>query len=289
MRPRVLVTSTLAVTAALIAAGVAALVYGGFYDVAATRQHLQPVHSVLEVALRQSVRRHAKNIEAPDLADPKLIVQGAQCYQQKCVQCHGGPGIAQGDIGKGMQPLPGPLIDAHHRWRPRELYWITRNGIKMSGMPAWEFRLSERDLWAVVAFVGVLPDLTPARYAELAGTAWHVSSTQDALSRDSTCSSITAGQASPGNHLRGRRALSQYACNACHTIPGVTSSHPQIGPSLEFMGRRTRIAGTLDHTHENMVRWLRHTRRVKPGTAMPEMGLTEQDARDIAAYLKILR
>ena len=78
-------------------------------------------------------------------------------------------------------------------------------------------------------------------------------------------------------------------CNACHSIPGVTGSQVRVGPPLAGMGRRTRIAGTLDYTPEGMVRWLRETQAVKPGTAMPQMGVTEQDARDIAAYLQTLR
>nr|HBK00704.1 cytochrome C [Delftia acidovorans] len=64
---------------------------------------------------------------------------------------------------------------------------------------------------------------------------------------------------------------------------------PQVGPPLDGMARRTRIAGVLDNTPDNMVRWLVQTDVVKPGTAMPAMGVAEQDARDIAAYLASLR
>jgi mono/diheme cytochrome c family protein len=63
-----------------------------------------------------------------------------------------------------MQPVPGPLVDASRHWKPHELYWITRHGIKMSGMPAWEFHLSEDDMWATVAFVMQLPTLSAADY-----------------------------------------------------------------------------------------------------------------------------
>ena len=59
-----------------------------------------------------------------------------------------------------MQPVPGPLVDADLNWETRELYWITRNGIKMSGMPAWEYHLSDNDIWAVVAFVSAMPNMT---------------------------------------------------------------------------------------------------------------------------------
>jgi mono/diheme cytochrome c family protein len=269
---------TLAVLALAGAAGGAVFVWGGVYNVAATEQHTQPVYSLLETAMRQSVRLRARGIEPPRLDDPQLVLRGAACFRDKCQQCHGGPGVAQDDIGKSMQPLPGPLVDARRHWNARELYWVTKHGIRMSGMPAWEFRLSEEDLWAVVAFLQRLPDLTPAAYA----------GEMRAAPRCDARESLPAAALGPGDARRGLRALYQYACNACHAIPGVTGSSPHVGPPLDGVGRRAMIGGRLANTPDNMVRWLRHTHDVDPRTAMPEMGLAEQDARDIAAYLSTL-
>jgi cytochrome c2 len=91
-----------------------------------------------------------------------------------------------------------------------------------------------------------------------------------------------------GDAARGRQALFQYACNACHTIPGVTGAKVQVGPPLAGIAQRSLIAGRLPNTQDNMVKWLRRTQEVKPLTAMPQLGVTEQDARDIAAYLAAL-
>ena len=282
--------TVLLTVAALGLAGAAAgalMVYGGLYNVAATVQHTQPVHSLLETAMHQSVKLRARNIEPPRLDDERLVMRGAACFRDKCVQCHGAPGVAQGDIGKSMQPLPGPLVDARHHWKPRELYWITRHGIKMSGMPAWEHRMSEEDLWAVVAFLARLPDLTPQQYAEATRT--EPPGVQGLLAAPACGAASGAAPAHPGDVRRGARAIFQYACNACHTIPGVTSSSPNVGPPLAGIGGRSLIAGKLANTPDNMVRWLRHTHEVDRLTAMPEMGVTEQDARDIGAYLATLR
>ena len=120
--------------------------------------------------MHNSRRHHARDIVAPPLGAPGLVLRGAVVYRDKCAQCHGGPGFAQSDYGQSMQPVPGPLMDAGKRWQTRELYWITRHGIKMSGMPAWEYHLSDNDLWAVVAFVKALPALTPKAYTELTAT-----------------------------------------------------------------------------------------------------------------------
>ncbi|RYF39416.1 MAG: cytochrome c, partial [Comamonadaceae bacterium] len=157
-------TAVLGVCAAL---GGAAVVFSGIYDISASRQHTQTVYSLLETTMRHSVQRRARPITPPPLDDPQRIARGARLFHDKCVQCHGAPGVAQDDIGKSMQPVPGPLVDAMQRWRPREIYWITRHGIKMSGMPAWEFRLEDSQLWDITAFIARLPTLTPAAYADI--------------------------------------------------------------------------------------------------------------------------
>lgn len=289
-RPMSAPKTVLLTVAALGLAGAAAgalVVYGGLYDVAATSQHTQPVYSLLETAMHQSVRLRARGIEPPPLDDERLLVRGAACFRDKCVQCHGAPGVAQNDIGKSMQPLPGPLVDARKHWKPRELYWLTKHGIKMSGMPAWEHRLTEEELWSVVAFLGRLPDLSPQQYAEAVRAA-PAPGGQGAA--PAACGAAAAAPAAgPGDVRRGAQALHQYACSACHTIPGITGSSPQVGPPLAGVAERLLIAGKLPNTPENMVRWLRRTHEVDPRSAMPEMGVSEQDARDIAAYLATLR
>jgi len=77
-------------------------------------------------------------------------------------------------------------------------------------------------------------------------------------------------------------------CGACHQIPGVVGADGQVGPPLAGFGRRTIIAGVLPNTPANLVRWLRSPQSVKPGDAMPDTGLTAQEAHDAAAYLNRL-
>lgn len=282
--------ATLLAATVLALALAAALVAAGVYDVAANRPHLKPVYQLLDVAMRQSVRYHARGLQPPREADGDMLARGARCYMQHCVQCHGGPGVAQGAAGQAMQPLPGPLVDANQRWTAGQLYWLTRNGLKMTGMPAWEFRLSESDLWAVVAFVQEMPRLSPPQFADMAGGEWVVASAGHAArpASEARCDA-PAEVRRPGDAERGRRALYAYACLGCHAIAGHAQSRPLVGPPLDGMARRTRIAGVLDNTPQEMVRWLTQTDAVKPGTAMPAMGVTPQDAADIAAYLGTLR
>ncbi|WP_431257396.1 c-type cytochrome [Roseateles chitinivorans] len=150
------------------AAGAAAFVWFGVYDVSATGPHLQPVHSLLEIALQRAVQRRADaHPPPPDLLTRDRVMQGAACFRDRCVACHGAPGVAPQAFALGMQPVPSSLVEATRHWRPQDLYWITRNGIKMSGMPAWEYRLEEGELWGIVAFLDALPLMTPDQYRVL--------------------------------------------------------------------------------------------------------------------------
>jgi len=95
--------------------------------------------------------------------------------------------------------------------------------------------------------------------------------------------------AASGDPRRGAALVTQYGCGTCHVIPGVPSASGNVGPPLTSMGDRVYIAGVLANTPENMIRWLQHPQAIVPGNAMPDLGLTEQDARDLTAYLDSLR
>lgn len=97
--------------------------------------------------------------------------------------------------------------------------------------------------------------------------------------------SVVAG----GGVRRGAETIAEMGCGSCHTIAGITGAHGRIGPPLTGVGDRAILAGELPNTPANMIRWVRDPQAVEPGTAMPDLGVTEQQARDIAAYLYTLR
>jgi cytochrome c2 len=92
-----------------------------------------------------------------------------------------------------------------------------------------------------------------------------------------------------GDPERGAVLMVREACGACHQIPGIQEANGEVGPPLTGMARRTIIAGVLPNTPTNMARWIRDPQGVVPGNAMPNVGLSEQQARDMAAYLATLR
>ena len=255
------------------AAGGAAFVHFGLYDISATDQHLAPTYWALDTGMRRSVKRRAAGITVPDLERPEQKQRGLALFRQHCVQCHGAPGVAPEPFALGMTPTPANLVYTAREWSPAELFWVVKEGIKMTGMPAWKYRLAEDDIWAIVGFMRELPTLSPEAY------------------RSTKAPQVTApapSLAAPDAD-RGRKAIDQYACVTCHEIPGIVGANAPVGPPLEAIGTRGFIAGVLPNTPENMVRWLRDPQAVNPKSAMPDLGVTERDARDIAAYLATLR
>jgi len=91
-----------------------------------------------------------------------------------------------------------------------------------------------------------------------------------------------------GNADRGKTAIQQYGCGSCHTIPGVRSAKGTVGPPLDFWSKRTYIAGEVANTPDFLIRWIEVPQAIEPGTAMPNLGVPEGSARDIAAYLYTL-
>jgi cytochrome c len=92
-----------------------------------------------------------------------------------------------------------------------------------------------------------------------------------------------------GDPVRGNAEIGRAQCGACHEIPGVSDAKGQVGPPLTRFARRTMIAGLLPNTPDNLVHWMRDPQSVVPGNAMPDTGLDERQARDVAAYLYTLR
>lgn len=92
-----------------------------------------------------------------------------------------------------------------------------------------------------------------------------------------------------GDPWRGRDLLRPYGCVNCHTIPGVRGADGMVGPSLDRIASRIYVGGVVTNTPQNLIRWIMDPKAIDPKTAMPAVGVTEDQARDIAAYLYTLR
>jgi cytochrome c len=88
-----------------------------------------------------------------------------------------------------------------------------------------------------------------------------------------------------GDLQRGRSAIFKYGCGSCHTVAGISDAHGLVGPPLSGIGNRMYVAGVLPNTPDNIVHWIRNPKEVDAKTVMPVLGVSAQDATDIAAYL----
>jgi mono/diheme cytochrome c family protein len=143
------------------------VMFSGVIDVAATNPHNPVTAFVLSTSMDNSVRYHAKGIEAPSLEDPGMIREGFSHYREMCLECHLAPGVDSTEIRQGLLPEPPTLQEATTEWKPAELFWIIKNGVKLTGMPAWGPTHSDDKIWAIVAFLEKMAQMSAEQYREM--------------------------------------------------------------------------------------------------------------------------
>jgi cytochrome c2 len=109
-----------------------------------------------------------------------------------------------------------------------------------------------------------------------------------ACSRSSEAEQI-ARAATGGSASRGAAAIARYGCGSCHVVPGISGAFGRAGPPLSGIGSRFYVAGVLQNTPDNMIRWIENPPAVDEHTIMPNLGVKHQDAIDIAGYLYTLK
>ncbi|HWL80914.1 MAG TPA: cytochrome c [Roseomonas sp.] len=152
------------VAVAVAAAAGFAVMFTGAYDVAATSPHTALGRWVLGTTMENSVARRAVGIVAPARFSEEQARLGAARYRESCVYCHGAPGQDPADWATGILPEPPYLPDVVGEWSDAQLFWIVKNGIKMSAMPAFGPHVSDQEIWGIVGFVKQLPSMSPEQY-----------------------------------------------------------------------------------------------------------------------------
>ena len=153
----------------IVPLGALAFVKSGLFNVAASHPHTKFTEWLTHETMIHSVRRHASSIAAPRRFAAVQIVAGFCAYEAHCVSCHGAAGVARQPWVNGMEPQPPYLLDVHQRFTRPELFWIVKNGIKMTGMPAWQDAMSDTQIWDVVAWLEASKELPPQTYVQWRG------------------------------------------------------------------------------------------------------------------------
>ena len=141
-----------------------AFIKSGIYDVGSSSPHTEFTEWMTHETMIHSARSHAKGISAPASVSEAQARRGFCSYEVHCVACHGAPAVPRERWVSGIEPSPPYLLDTTHRWKPRELFWIAKNGIKMTGMPAWRNTMSDAEIWDVVGFLEAMSKLNPQVY-----------------------------------------------------------------------------------------------------------------------------
>jgi mono/diheme cytochrome c family protein len=268
--------------------GVIGVIVSGVYPIAANRPHLGIVAGVLTTLQKNAVERYAAGIDAPSLADPTLVRTGLVHYRDLCMPCHGSPGTERQVIGRGLNPPAPRLAVEVLDWTDAQLFWIVRNGLKMTGMPAFSTVLTDDEVWAVVAYLRRQVRLSRREYEAMVraiqtgtelppGIRW--------LEDDDHGLRLLLTRGDPE---RGRRLIEAFGCGTCHFVPGIREARGYVGPPLTRFAERHYIAGTLMNTPEELVAWIVNPQAIEPGTVMPNLGVGADEALDIAAYLYTL-
>lgn len=149
----------------------AAVIFTGAYNVAASVPDSAAEAWVLSTMMNKSVQHRAADITVPANITEDQVRRGFAQFRESCVYCHGAPGVDSTDWSQGMRPEPPFLPDVVRGRTPAQLFWIVRNGIRMTAMPAFGRHLSDQDIWGVVGFIQRLPDMPAEEYARLSRAA----------------------------------------------------------------------------------------------------------------------
>jgi mono/diheme cytochrome c family protein len=149
--------------------GAAAYYFGGFYSVAGTQEDPAIVKWAMIQVRQASIARHSAEVGAPPptFVDAATVQAGARAFSERgCVHCHGGPGVEWSKFSEGLHPDPPDLKEKVNDRTPRELFWILKNGINMTGMPTFggEVGVPDPELWSIVAFLKKLPSVSDADF-----------------------------------------------------------------------------------------------------------------------------
>jgi len=156
---------------ALVVLGGLAYMYSGAFNAAASAPHGAVDRWVLQTTMQRSVRTRADERAAPERFTAEQVAAGFREFDSECAMCHGAPGVERQAWAQGMQPAPPNLAQSAERWSRAELFWIIKNGVKMTGMPAMGSHHSDEDIWSIVAFIETLPEMSPGEYAQMRGEA----------------------------------------------------------------------------------------------------------------------
>lgn len=243
----------------VLAAGGFLVAASGIIPIKASSGHWAITRWFLNFSMKRSVLTHTLGNQAPPLDDAALILKGAGHYEIGCFPCHGSPVLREPRITRRMTPRPPYLPEVLHEWKPDDLFYIVKHGVKFTGMPAWPALQRDDEVWAVVAFLLTLPGLDAEEYMQY------------------TRGSAAGGNEAPISSLAPEDDVPAAVtdnCGRCHGIDGLgrgTGAFPKLAGQ-----RPTYLYAAL----QAYARGERNSGIMEPLAA----GLSPDDMRELARY-----
>jgi mono/diheme cytochrome c family protein len=147
------------------AIGAGVYFFGGYYSISGTPEDPAIIKWALGHVRDASIARHAKESPPTSLDDPALVQAGARAFSARgCANCHGAPGVTWAKFSEGLRPDPPDLKEVAND-DPKDLFWVIKNGINMTGMPSFgRIEVPDQEIWTIVAFIKKLPTVTEANF-----------------------------------------------------------------------------------------------------------------------------
>lgn len=233
----------LTVLVAVLAAGGSLIALAGLVPIKASSGHWAITNWLLHFVMQRSVSTQALFVQPASLDAPGLVVKGAGHYEIGCRPCHGTPELRSPRVASKMTPHPPHLPDTVSKWKPEELFYIVKHGVKFTGMPAWPSQRRDDEVWAMVAFLMRFPNMSAQEYSRLAKGDF----------RDQ-------GEAAPIQGLLGLEKLKAVheRCEPCHGADG-SGRGPGSAPVLAGQN-----ALYLDNALQAFARGERHSGNMEP-------------------------
>jgi len=143
------------------------LIYTGTIDISASAQEGGIMRWILSTTRDRAISARAGRLPTPSLTDSNMIMKGFEHYHEMCVDCHGAPGKKAEEYAEGLNPRAPNLIRSTRDMSPSEIFVVVKEGIKMTGMPAFHGSHTDSQLWSIVAFVIKMQTMSPAEYSAM--------------------------------------------------------------------------------------------------------------------------
>jgi cytochrome c553 len=235
----------------------------GMIPLKASAGHWAITEWLLQFGMRRSIATHSLAIKAPaNLGDTAMVLRGAGHYETGCRSCHGAPGTPPPRIGQAMLPSAPELGLRIHELTPEKLFYVVKHGLKFTGMPAWPAQERDDEVWAMVAFLLKLPEISGDEYRRLV---------------HGEPAAVPPMQTMPGGTLASRPAFAAaQACARCHGIEGEGRGD---GAFPRLAGQRREYLKNALHAY---AQGARHSGIMEPAAAALTTELIDQLASHYA-------